>query len=206
VRRSTVLAGVVLLAAAGGVALARRKPTLETHAGDLTGAPFPLRSDPRAGPIGEARVVPPRWEPRAITALGSWEPQAPTTRWGRLLAYLWAAPLSAGGLLLGLSSGSRPTVREGVVVFANAGGFAGAVLRKRRFAAAALGHVVIAAREPSAAIFAHELVHVRQAERLGPLLGPLYLKLLVVYGYARHPLERAPRAAARRVRVSEGRA
>ncbi|MDP8931826.1 MAG: hypothetical protein M3O70_25470, partial [Actinomycetota bacterium] len=72
----------------------------------------------------------------------------------------------------------------------------GAVLRSRGFDAGAFGHVIVAAGDPHDHLLAHELVHVRQAERLGPLMAPVYLGLLAVYGYARHPLERAARRAA----------
>jgi len=143
-------------------------------------------------------MVAPTWEPPALTALARWEPPAPRHRLTRAAAYVWAAPLTLAGLLAGLLAGVRPQVREGTLLFPNARGAAGAVLRSRRYAAAAIGHVVIAVGDPNPTLFAHELVHVRHAERLGVLTAPLYLALLAVYGYARHPLERAARRAARR--------
>jgi hypothetical protein len=60
--------------------------------------------------------------------------------------------------------------------------------------------VVVARGQPSAALLAHELVHTRQAERLGPFMAPVYLGLLARYGYLRHPMERAARRAGRRAR------
>lgn len=167
---------------------------------NLSGAPVPLDRPlrPPLGASGDARTLPPSWEPPALSALAAWQPAAPRHPLARMAAYVWAAPLTVAGLLAGALSGVRPQVRDGVVLFANARGPAGAVLRHYRYAAGAIGHVVIAIRDPSPTLFTHELVHVRHAERLGVLTAPVYLVLLAVYGYARHPLERAARAAARR--------
>lgn len=190
-----------LAAAAGGTAvavLARRAPDEEQI--DVSGAPFGLLPKPRRSiRVGqEAHVTSPSWEPRALTALARWEPSRPAGPAGRVAASLWAGPLTLVGLGVGLASRVRPTVRDGALVFADARGAPGAVLDRWRVAAGALGHVIIARGQPSAPLLAHELVHVRHAERLGPFLAPVYLALLAVYGYARHPLERAARRAARR--------
>ncbi len=135
-------------------------------------------------------------EPRPVSWLASWAPDQPTSLVGRVACYVWAGPLTAAGVLLGVLSGSTPTVRDGVLVFAEARGIGGRMLRWRGFAAATLGHTVIAAHRPSAALMRHELIHVRQAERWGPLFVPLYLAGLVRYGYRRNPFERAAFAAA----------
>jgi hypothetical protein len=145
--------------------------------------------------FGDGRVQ--AWEPPAITRLASWVPDAPAGGGARLAAYLWAGPLTLAGLLVGLSTGVRPRARAGVLLFERARGPVAAYLRTRRFSACTLGHVIIALRDVPPPLLAHELVHVRQGERLGPLLAPLYLALLVVYGYHRHPLERAARRAQR---------
>jgi len=105
--------------------------------------------------------------------------------------------MSAIGLLVGATTATRPRVRDGVLLFAPAGGLAGAVLRLRGYAAITLGHVVIARVDPGPRLMTHELVHTRQAERLGPLFAPVYLALHAAYGYARHPFERAARLAGR---------
>ncbi|MDQ3453807.1 MAG: hypothetical protein M3493_14135 [Actinomycetota bacterium] len=111
---------------------------------------------------------------------------------------MWAAPVSLAGLLAGAAAGVRPQRRGGVLIFAGARGLTGWVLRSRGFSAGALGHVVVALDEPSERLLRHELVHVRQAERLGVLMAPVYLGLLAVYGYRAHPLEVAAyRVAAR---------
>lgn len=128
--------------------------------------------------------------------LEAWIPPPPATAGLRVAARLWAAPITAVGLFIGALCRVAPRVRDGVVLFAPARGLPGRIIRRRGFAATGLGHVVISIEEPSAALMTHELVHVRQAERLGPFLAPVYLALLIVHGYHRHPLERAARLAA----------
>lgn len=198
-RRRALLAAAGLVGVGAAVAwrVARREAGPQPN---LSGAPVrldrPLR--PPLGASGDARTLPPSWEPPALSALAAWQPAAPRHPLARMAAYVWAAPLTVAGLLAGALSAVRPQVRDGVVLFANARGPAGAVLRRHGYAAGAVGHVVIALRDPSPTLFTHELVHVRHAERLGILTAPVYLVLLAVYGYARHPLERAARAAARR--------
>lgn len=192
-----------LLAMAGaavGIYYARRELN---EPPDATGAAVPLSRE--RAPIGaapDARVLGLPDDPAWINDLSSWLPQAPRTTVGRLISYLWASPATLGGLFVALLSGSRPTVRDGVLLFADLGGLPGWALRRSRFAATTLGHVVLAVDQPSPALLAHELAHTRQAERFGPLMGPLYWYLLIRYGYTRHPLERAARIAAREARQS----
>jgi hypothetical protein len=204
--RGRTVAGWTVLAAAG-VAVALRA---EREAGlgllidgepvdELSGAPFPLRSEARAGRAvrGAARVAPPTWEPEVLSAIARWEPARPRGLM-RLLAYLWAAPMTAGGLIAGAASGVRPQVRDGVLLFSGARGLPAIFFRRRGYSAFALGHVIVAKASPGEALLVHEMAHVRQAERFGPLMAPLYLALHAVYGYARHPMERAARRAQRR--------
>jgi hypothetical protein len=106
--------------------------------------------------------------------------------------------MSLAGLILGAASGARPQLRDGVLLFPNARGPAGALLKAQRYDATTLGHVVVATNDPGPGLFAHELIHVRQAERLGILFGPAYVLLWLLYGYGRHPLERAARLGGRR--------
>lgn len=208
-----VLRVLLRLAVGGGAAVVaglavydwRRRRSVEADpARNLTGAGVPLEPDPRRTPhhVGDAHVLGGPHEAPSLRWLSMWEPARPTGP-ARLAAYAWAAPLTAAGLLVGATSGTMPTVRDGVLLFAPAGGLAGAVLRTRGFAAGTFGHVVLAVRDPSPALWAHELAHTRQAERLGPLMAPLYLGLLATHGYARHPMERAARRAGRRVRTAE---
>lgn len=128
--------------------------------------------------------------------LATWIPATPATPVGRIAARVWAAPITLAGLLAGAASGAPPRLWHGVVLFAPARSLTGLLVRVRGFAAAGLGHVVISLDEPTPQLLAHELVHVRQAERLGPLMAPLYLTLLAVHGYTRHPMERAARLGA----------
>lgn len=122
----------------------------------------------------------------------------------RLVGYLWALPVTLVGLVAALTvvvTGGRIRVRAGVVEAW--GGAAGWLLRGGRHraggAAAALGHVILARNadclERSRA---HELCHVRQYERWGPLLLPAYwlvaawLRCRGYHPYLDHPLEPPP--------------
>src|SRR5262245_36345381 len=98
----------------------------------------------------------------------------------RLVGYLWALPITLGGLALALLasvSGGSVRWRGGVVEVW--GGLVGWLLRGGRFvqggAAMTLGHVILARdSECLERSRAHELVHVRQFEWWGPLLLPAY--------------------------------
>ena len=57
---------------------------------------------------------------------------------------------------------------------------------------------------PDPVLLAHEAVHARQAERLGPLLLPLYVALSARFGYRDNPLERAARLGARQTLSGQG--
>ncbi|MGH2808090.1 MAG: hypothetical protein ACRDKT_12545 [Actinomycetota bacterium] len=89
-------------------------------------------------------------------------------RWERIL---WASPWSLVGLLLSMSF-RRRYVSRGVIVAE------GASWPRRlgwRYRAITFGHVVLCVDELDPATFDHELVHVRQYERWGPIFIPLYL-------------------------------
>jgi hypothetical protein len=200
-------AGALALAASGGVAgaLAARRAAAEaaTSAGtaDRTGAPGGLTSHARsaAGVRGAAHSAPPSWEPQLLTRLGRWEPARPRSASGRAAAYLWAAPITAVGLLAGASAGTIPRIHEGTLLFSGARGLPARFFARLGYSAFTLGHVIVAARdEPSDPLLVHELIHTRQAERFGLLMAPLYLGLRGIYGYARNPMERAARRAQRR--------
>ncbi|HUH06502.1 MAG TPA: hypothetical protein VML96_01730 [Egibacteraceae bacterium] len=199
--RGRTAARVAALIGAGAAVIALRRRSAQTLApdADRSSAAVGLESQvrSRAGVSGTVQLAPPSWEPAALSALAQWVPQAPQTPLRRAAAYLWASPLTLAGLLAGAATGARPELRHGVVLFRNAGGLTGKVLRRRGFAAGALGHVILAVGDPSPVLLTHELTHVRQAERLGPAMAIVYPGLLAVYGYARHPMERAARRAAR---------
>jgi uncharacterized RDD family membrane protein YckC len=98
---------------------------------------------------------------------------------GRVLLYVWAGPNSLLGLIVALltaMSGGRVARSHGVLEAW--GGVASGLLRSTPIGAQAmaLGHVVLGRDRPSLErTRAHELVHVRQAERWGPLFLPAYL-------------------------------
>lgn len=96
---------------------------------------------------------------------------------GRIVVYAWAAPTTCVGLTAGaltLCTGGRVHRIGGTLEFH--GGFALWLARRVGFAAMTLGHVIIG-RDPEclASCRAHELVHVRQVERWGPLFLPAYV-------------------------------
>ena len=98
----------------------------------------------------------------------------------RLVSYLWAFPVTVVGLLLALgaaATGGGLCLCGGVVEAY--GGVVGRLLLGGGFhrggAAMALGHVILA-RDADCLVRsrAHELAHVRQFERWGPFLLPVY--------------------------------
>jgi hypothetical protein len=115
------------------------------------------------------------------------------------LAILWASPWTLFGLLvgcLGLLWGGRIQRRGRVFEFFGAG----AALFLRTFplvsgaSAVTFGHTVLA-RDQSAleATREHELVHVRQYERWGPMFVPAYLLCwLVLWLRGRNPYRDNP--------------
>jgi len=106
-------------------------------------------------------------------------------------SYLWAFPGTLVGLLLGATTRTRPSRREGVLVFQSARGFA-ALHRKMGFRAITLGHVMIVNEPLEYSLWSHELVHVRQWEILGPFMLLAY-PLASIAGYRRNPFERYAR-------------
>jgi hypothetical protein len=119
----------------------------------------------------------------------------------KVLGYLWALPVTLVGISLALAiwaTGGTVRLRGGIVE--GFGGLSAGLLRGGRFfhggAALALGHVVLA-RDADSLVRSrpHELVHVRQYERWGPLLLPAYWIVsawLWLHGldpYLDHPME-----------------
>jgi hypothetical protein len=112
-----------------------------------------------------------------------------------LWGYVWAGPNSLVGLVGALTTRKRPVRWRGVLLFEDADGGLARFLRWRGFAAITLGHVIVTNRRASDGLLAHELEHVAQAERWGPLYYPAYL-LGSLRGYRRNPFERAARRTA----------
>ncbi|QDS98699.1 hypothetical protein [Adhaeretor mobilis] len=120
----------------------------------------------------------------------------------RPLGWIWASPWTAFGLSLGviaLASGGRVQTRRGIIEFH------GRFLRwflthlpgGSSFSAMTLGHVVVGQTGADLdSVREHELVHVRQYERWGPLFVPAYLLCSLVIGlrggdaYRDNPFER----------------
>ena len=121
--------------------------------------------------------------------------------------YLWAGPATLLGLAvagIALACGARARSERGVLeVFG--GGFATLLARlpiARHFEAVTLGHVVLAdSRVALERQRRHERAHVRQFERWGVLLFPMYFAAGIAEAFrGRHPyrdnlFERQARAA-----------
>jgi len=121
----------------------------------------------------------------------------------RVLAYLWAAPTTALGLLLlvpAVLSGGGVQIVHGVIEIH--GGAVAWFLRKATpleggALALTLGHVVLGLNRNALDISrAHERIHVRQCERWGPFFIPAYFGgCLLAYlrggrAYRDNPFER----------------
>ena len=123
----------------------------------------------------------------------------------RLAGYLWALPVTVFGLALAgmaLMTGGSTQVRSGVVEAW--GGLLAWFLRGSRMygggAAVTIGHVILARdAECLTRSRLHERAHVRQFERWGPLLPPVYWMVSVwlwlrgYHPYLDHPLEPPPK-------------
>ena len=136
------------------------------------------------------------------------------TRW---LRYLWAAPATAAGLILGAlvcALGASARVADGVLEVAG-GRLAGRVGsgdagRHGGFVAITFGHVVIGqSHAVLAGLRAHEHEHVRQYERWGALFFAAYLGSSAVQWvtgrdpYRDNRFERQARAAERATHVEQ---
>ncbi len=133
--------------------------------------------------------------------LSQWVPDAPATPVARRLADVWTAPFTVLGFAVALAGGRMPRHDEHLDcwVVRGVGGPSRRALQWIGADANTIGRVVVCTGDtPSPALLAHESVHVRQFERLGPLMVPAYLWLAARHGYRDHPLERAARLGARR--------
>lgn len=179
--------GVLLLA--GVVGLARqRHEALVARRGGPSRVPGP---DEPPVPQGAALA-------RRISA---WLPAPPRTPAGRLAAAVWAGPATLIGIAVGILGRGRARwdAEFGCLVFEGVRGVPAALLRGVGAGANAIGQVVISTYDDTGRrLLAHEALHVRQSERLGPLLLPLYVLLGARYGYRQNPIEHAAREAARR--------
>lgn len=156
--------------------------------------------DGRRAPVYVATTVLPPVQGPLARAVGGWVPSQAQSPLGRLAVMVWASPVTAVGLALAALTGSRPRwdAEHGVLVVEGARGPGMVLLRWLGMSANAVGQVIITGRDRIPPLtMVHEAAHVRQAERLGPLLPVLYFWFAGRYGYRHNPLERAARRAAR---------
>jgi hypothetical protein len=111
------------------------------------------------------------------------------------LGSVWTFPNTVLGIVIGLLTFQLPRAEAGVLIFDRTRrGLAAPPLSRavfRRFTAFTVGTVIIA-REPVGGILLdHELAHVRQYRLWGPVYLPVYGLLYLLFGYRRHPFERA---------------
>lgn len=176
---------LLLVAGVVGVVRQHREASERRAAGDGGGAVRPIRAALPAGPLA-ARVA-------------AWVPDRPRTLLTRSAAAVWAAPLTMLGLAL--ASVGRGRLRwdaaRGCLVATGVAGPSSAALRLVGADANTVGQVVLCRSDaPGTGLLDHEAVHVRQAERLGPLLVPAYLWWNARHGYTANPIERAARRGA----------
>lgn len=186
-KRSSIL--VALGAAVGLAALLRQhREAARANAGRLH----------RLGPDGRAEA-----EDAGGTvhrSLAGWRPVRPSSRAGRVVTTLWAAPLTALGIAAGLLGGTPPRwdATHGALVVQPVRGPMRWFLRLQSADAATLGQVVVLRdRAASPRLLVHEAQHARQQERLGPLFALAYPLASACWGYRRNPFEVAARTAAR---------
>jgi len=111
----------------------------------------------------------------------------------KLFAYIWAAPNTALGIVLGLvilGLGGRVRIVTGVAEFhgGKAGHFFASLPHPLCFGAITLGHVILGTcQQELAALREHEHVHVRQYEQWGMFFLPAYaLSSLWEVSHGRH--------------------
>jgi hypothetical protein len=96
-----------------------------------------------------------------------------------VLTRLWAGPTTLLGIAAALTSLSVPRRAGPILLCRSSRGFARWFLLRRGYHAIALGHLVLMAEEASPDLLPHEMVHVRQSERWGPLFIPAYLAAML---------------------------
>lgn len=115
------------------------------------------------------------------------------------LGGLWALPYTLLGMLLGASSSCRPQRSHGALNYYVRKGPVRLVCDRLGIAAFTLGDCVLYVVEPTNNLRVHEGRHIAQYRALGPFFLPLYYLLLMIYGYANHPLEKDARDHERRI-------
>jgi hypothetical protein len=111
------------------------------------------------------------------------------------LGFVWTLPNTVLGLLIGLLTFQFPRAEAGVLIFDRTPrGLSGTPISRavfRRFTAFTVGAVIVAREPVGGILLQHEFAHVRQYRLWGPLYLPVYGLLYLLFGYRRHPFERA---------------
>lgn len=136
-------------------------------------------------------------EPMWARDLGAWVPNEPRGL-HKAFSYLWASPITLVGACLGMTNKGKFVVDNGVLQWRGINGWFANLLAKSNTDAITFGHTQLYRdEEPSDTLIRHEMVHTRQAERLGLAFGPLYWWCQLAFGYGRNPMEKAARRGAR---------
>ena len=115
------------------------------------------------------------------------------------LGFIWTSPNTLIGLVLGLLTFQKPTLRDGALIFDRGPRGLTWLLQRFHRTAMTVGFVILSAEPVTGRLLAHERWHIRQFSAWGPLFIPVYLLLAIFFGYRRHPLEiRAQIAAGER--------
>lgn len=112
----------------------------------------------------------------------------------RAIRFVWALPGTIFGLFVGVTTLTRPKLRDRVALFEGTRGFA-AIHKRLGFSAITFGRVVVVNRPIDDRVWAHELEHVRQWEILGPFMFVAY-PIASIAGYRRNPFEASARRRA----------
>ncbi len=115
----------------------------------------------------------------------------------RVLGFVWTAPNTLLGLVLGLFTFQAPRLAHGLVLFDRGPRGLTWLLRRVNRGAMTIGFVVLSSVPVEGRLLAHEAHHVRQYCAWGPLFIPVYLALAIGFGYRRHPMEVRAEIAAR---------
>ncbi len=113
------------------------------------------------------------------------------------LGLFWGLPNTLLGLAFAGLSLASMSYSQGVLVAASTRGLACVFLRRRGYSAITLGRVVITTVPLTPALWVHELTHLEQSERWGPLFLPAYLYWYLRAGYRDNPFEKAAAERAR---------
>lgn len=161
----------------------------------------------RLGPDGpddlpDGRPSPSRLGAGLDARVANWDPPRALDLGTRTWQAAWTAPATVAGL--GVATLGGGTIRwdpgMGAWLATGVGGPSAFLLRRAGMSANTIGQTVVCpGNEPSQRLLDHEAVHVRQFERLGVAMYPLYLWFSARHGYRENPLEvGARRGAARR--------